>query len=747
MPDSGPALHRGSQLRRRHRRRRRAVRRRQQRRRTTAAARPARSSRASPACRPDLRPSPSATPRSAATASRRASSSATTATSSRTTAARRPARSSRRARAARAPRSAATASSSRRRSATTATRSPATAAARPARIESTGWTCTAVTRRRRRPAWSSRSSTATCSTTAPIGARRRGPPRLPEPPAAATQTGLVQTTLGADSEPVWAANNGFLTGATNFCWWYHETGCVGARLDEPLRQARLPRRGQQADDAHASPARRGLERLPVQQPDVLPARRPRLERRARRRRRTSDCDGTTGAQLLVHERAPLPVHLHGAAPVADVHLHRRRRRLGVHQRPPRRRPRRRPRARRARASPSTRPTPATLGLVDGGMYSIDLFQAERHTCASTYTLTLSGFIAHGRRSARPICGDGIVAGNEVCDDGTNDGSYGGCTARLHRPRSALRRRRRSRRHARRAVRRRHRTTAPRATRAAPTCKLNCGDGIVEAGEGCDHGDRQQRRRLRQAATRTARSAPRCGDGFKNGTEQCDDGKNDGSYGTCNPDCTLAGYCGDDHLQNPPEVCDQGSANSSTAYGMTLCTNRCTPAPYCGDKAVEGQFGETCDDGVNSGLPGSCTPGLQVLRAADVLRRRHHRGPRAVRRRRRQRHGEQQVRRPLPLQVRQRRTRIQASSATTASTTAATARATRTARWRATAATASRTGPRRATTARRTSRSRRPTAPASARRRAPSRRTAATAASSRSSASSATGRPNAAPTAR
>ena len=26
----------------------------------------------------------------------------------------------------------------------------------------------------------------------------------------------------------------------------------------------------------------------------------------------------------------------------------------------------------------------------------------------------------------PICGDGMRLGNEVCDDGVNDGSYGGC---------------------------------------------------------------------------------------------------------------------------------------------------------------------------------------------------------------------------------------------------------------------------------------------------------------------------------
>ena len=31
-----------------------------------------------------------------------------------------------------------------------------------------------------------------------------------------------------------------------------------------------------------------------------------------------------------------------------------------------------------------------------------------------------------------------------------------------------------------------------------------------------------------------------------------------------------------------------------------------PAPYCGDKSVDTGFGEGCDDGVNSGMPGSCT---------------------------------------------------------------------------------------------------------------------------------------------
>jgi cysteine-rich repeat protein len=52
----------------------------------------------------------------------------------------------------------------------------------------------------------------------------------------------------------------------------------------------------------------------------------------------------------------------------------------------------------------------------------------------------------------PVCGDGVVEGSEVCDDGINDGSYGGCSAGC---------------------------TAP-----GPFC----GDGIVNGEEPCDDGD-------------------------------------------------------------------------------------------------------------------------------------------------------------------------------------------------------------------------------------------------------------------
>ena len=78
---------------------------------------------------------------------------------------------------------------------------------------------------------------------------------------------------------------------------------------------------------------------------------------------------------------------------------------------------------------------------------------------------------------------------------------------------------------------------------------------------------------------------------------CDNGTNDGSYGTCNHDCSLAPYCGDT-MTNGPEQCDNGPANSPTAYGPGQCTAACTTAPYCGDGVVEPQFGEQCDGGAN-----------------------------------------------------------------------------------------------------------------------------------------------------
>lgn len=98
------------------------------------------------------------------------------------------------------------------------------------------------------------------------------------------------------------------------------------------------------------------------------------------------------------------------------------------------------------------PTATTLGLVDGGLYEVDVFQAEVHTGDSNYKLTLGGF-EKVVTTCTPTCGDGVKTKYEACDDGTNAGGYNGC---------------------------------------APGCVLGprCGDGRVDsaAGEVCDDGN-------------------------------------------------------------------------------------------------------------------------------------------------------------------------------------------------------------------------------------------------------------------
>ena len=244
-----------------------------------------------------------------------------------------------------------------------------------------------------------------------------------------------------------------------------------------------------------------------------------------------------------------------------------------------------------------------LGLTVGQMYGIVLFQAERHTSGSNYKLTLSGFV-HAVSQCSAKCGNGTVEGNEVCDDGKNDGSYGSCAAdcmsrgpycgdsKTTSPQEACD-------NGVNAV-----TYGNSTAQCAPGCKIApyCGDSITSNGEECDDGANNGKGYGYCLAG--CKLGDRCGDGKKNGTEQCDDGVNNGAASSlCQTDCSFK--CGNGVL-DAGELCDDGAANNTGLYGK--CRSDCTPGPYCGDGFKSDD--EVCDDGKNDGSYGTCDPGCK-----------------------------------------------------------------------------------------------------------------------------------------
>jgi fibro-slime domain-containing protein len=147
-------------------------------------------------------------------------------------------------------------------------------------------------------------------------------------------------------------------------------------------------------------------------------------------------------------------------------------------------------------------TASSLGLSLGGIYEAVVFQAERHTTQSNYRLTLTNF-NRAPSVCTSECGDGIVSSVEACDDGVNDGSYGGCT---------------------------------------PDCRFApyCGDGVVQPqyGEICDDGLNLGGEAGACAPGCQSQGAV-CGDGVvqTSAGEQCDDGNTVPGDG-CSPDCTI-----------------------------------------------------------------------------------------------------------------------------------------------------------------------------------------------------------------
>jgi fibro-slime domain-containing protein len=208
--------------------------------------------------------------------------------------------------------------------------------------------------------------------------------------AAGLETGLVQSTLGTDSEPVWKSNGQTLSGAANFCWWYHDRGCNGAGSVNPYA-ADVP------DDASGNPPSITLTQIsqgvyqyantayyPV---DGLGWNSPQHGSP----QTSADCNSNVQHNFaFTQEIHSAFVYSPSLSPTVtlttedDGWLFINGKLAidlgGVHS--------------ASTGSITLNPsTAATFGLTNGQLVSFDLFTAQRHTCASQLSLTTSLLLA------------------------------------------------------------------------------------------------------------------------------------------------------------------------------------------------------------------------------------------------------------------------------------------------------------------------------------------------------------------
>lgn len=128
----------------------------------------------------------------------------------------------------------------------------------------------------------------------------------------------------------------------------------------------------------------------------------------------------------------------------------------------------------------------------------------------------------------------------------------------------------------------------------------CGDGMVDADEACDDGNRHDG----DACTNDCIVAI-CGDGIKADDEGCDDGNMDDTD-LCSSACEIA-VCGDGVVQTG-EMCDAAGVSPDCDADCTLVV--------CGDHVLNLLAGERCDDGRND--PGdACSPSCEAMEIASI----------------------------------------------------------------------------------------------------------------------------------
>jgi len=131
----------------------------------------------------------------------------------------------------------------------------------------------------------------------------------------------------------------------------------------------------------------------------------------------------------------------------------------------------------------------------------------------------------------------------------------------------------------------------------------CGNGVTEGSEVCDDGVNNGSYGF--CASGCGSMGPRCGDSVMNGPEACDDGnavETDACLSTC-----VAATCGDGFVWAGMESCDDGNTMDGDA-----CPSTCVSA-VCGDGVM--QAGEACDDG-NASNTDSCLTSCVSARCGD-----------------------------------------------------------------------------------------------------------------------------------